>query len=188
MFCKRLLWQSDIGRMVAESLARVSEELARAVRALQGGARCGREGPIDLATVDTEAQIRKRLLESESVSFAILFGSRAPGGRPRPDSDWDVAVYLDERLGPEARFAARLRLATELSDIGRVDLVVLNDAPPLLAHRALQGGRRLFTRDARTYVRFFVRTLAASGDAAYWRSVQAPARRRRLEEGRYGRP
>jgi len=68
-------------------------------------------------------RLRGRLvpLESESVSFAILFGSRAPGGRPRADSDWDVAVYLDERLGPEARFGRAPQVGHELSDIGRVD-------------------------------------------------------------------
>lgn len=138
--------------------------------------------------MDTESRIREKLLGAEGVRFALLFGSRAPGGRPRPDSDWDVAVYLDERLSPADRFAEQVRLSALLSDLGRVDLIVLNDAPPLLAHRVLLHGRRLLVRDQVAFVRFFVRTLAASGDEAHWRQVHEQARRRRLEEGRYGRP
>lgn len=138
--------------------------------------------------MDTESRIRETLLRSDNVRFALLFGSRAPGGRPRPDSDWDVAAYLDERLSAADRFAEQLRLSSELSDLGRVDLVVLNDAPPLLAHRVLLHGQRLIVRDQAAFVRFFVRTLAAAGDEAHWRQVHEQARRRRLEEGRYGRP
>jgi predicted nucleotidyltransferase len=138
--------------------------------------------------MDTEAEIRGRLQACEHVVFALLFGSRAPSGRPRQGSDRDLAVYLGEGLGPAERLAARLGLATELSDPGHVDLVVLNDAPALLAHRALQGGRPLLARDPGAYVRFFVRTPAASGDEAYWRRFHEQARRRRLEEGRHGRP
>jgi hypothetical protein len=68
-----------------------------------------------------------------------------------------------------------------------VDLVVLNDAPPLLAHRAL-AGRDLFTRDRRAYVRFFVRTMGELEDERYFRRVHARERARRIEEGRFGRP
>ena len=68
-----------------------------------------------------------------------------------------------------------------------MDVVLLNDAPPLLAQRVLQG-ERIFIRDRFAYVRFFVRTAALAGDEQYWRQLHAQTRKQRLEEGRFGRP
>lgn len=71
---------------------------------------------------------------AEPVRFAYLFGSRA-AGRPRPSSDTDVAVYLDDSLSQDGRLAVSLRLSGRLARAARtdVDVVVLNDAPlPLL--------------------------------------------------------
>ena len=133
-------------------------------------------------------RIRQTLSEEPAVLFARWFGSRATG-KARPDSDWDVAVYVDERLDARQRFDLRRRLTAALNGSNRpvVDLVVLNDAPPLLAHRALQG-RDLLTRDRRAYVRFFIRTLGQADDERFFQAVHARARRRRLAEGRFGRP
>ncbi len=122
----------------------------------------------------------------DDLVFAHLFGSRA-GGRPRPDSDWDVAVYLRPGLTKAQRFKVRLRLLADLDNLGRVDVVVLNDAPPLLAHRALQG-QRLVVRDSTALVRFSVRTAALAEDERYWSEIHLKERLRRLEEGRFGRP
>ncbi len=130
--------------------------------------------------------MRERLEAEETVLFALWFGSRA-GGRAREDSDWDLAVYLREELSPRERLAARLRLLAELQDIAPADLVILNEAPPLLGHRALHG-RRILVRDPRAYVRYVIRTLAESEDERYFRDLHRAARDRRLAEGRFGRP
>jgi predicted nucleotidyltransferase len=120
------------------------------------------------------------------VRFALLFGSRA-AGVGRPSSDWDIGVYLSETLRPAERLAVRRRLAACSSRARDIDVVVLNEAPPLLAQRALQG-ERLLCRDALAYVRFLVRSLAASQDERPWRELHDRARRDRLREGRFGRP
>ena len=127
--------------------------------------------------------LEDRLAAFPEIAFAYLFGSRARGDE-RPDSDWDVAVYLREDLSSHNRFRLRLRLAAELEDLGRVDVVVLNDAPPLLAHRAIMG-ERLLVRDPSALVRFSVRTVAESEDGRYWRKLH---RKARLQEGNFGRP
>jgi predicted nucleotidyltransferase len=145
-----------------------------------------RSTPQRRGSSDVGSELGRRLSGFQCVRFALLFGSRA-GGKPRADSDWDLAVYLSDELSPEERFSERLRLAAELEDLGRIDLVVLNDAPPLLGQRALQG-RRILVQDPVAYVRFFVRTEAAAGDERYWREIHRDARKRRLEEGRFGRP
>jgi predicted nucleotidyltransferase len=120
------------------------------------------------------------------VRFALLFGSRA-SGRARADSDWDVAIHLDPALERDERARVRARLIAALEPRDRVDVVLLEEAPALLGHRALQG-RILLMRDRELYSRFFVRTLALAGDEAHWNELHARARRRRLEEGRFGRP
>jgi predicted nucleotidyltransferase len=130
--------------------------------------------------------LKTRLAEADDVVFALLFGSRAKGAT-RTDSDWDVGVYLSPQLTPKKRFDTRLKLIVDLQDLGTVDLVILNEAPPLLAQRALQG-TRLLVKDRTAYVRFFVKTQAEAEDERYWRQIHAEARARRLEEGRFGRP
>jgi uncharacterized protein len=131
---------------------------------------------------------RTRLLEAvearPEVVFALLFGSRA-AGRARPDSDWDVGVYLEEDLGAAAHLQLRRELAAALEPAMRVDVVVLNDAPPLLGHRAL-AGELVVDRDHARYVWYFVRTLGMSMDMAFARRVHAQARRIRLAEAGRG--
>jgi predicted nucleotidyltransferase len=130
--------------------------------------------------------LAESLAQEPEIAFALLMGSRA-NGRPRPDSDWDIAVYAREDLSPEQRFALRLRLDAQLEPLGKVDIILLNEAPALLGHRALQG-EKILDRDPSAYVRYFVRTLARSNDERYFRDIHAKARLRRLKEGRFGRP
>ncbi len=131
-------------------------------------------------------ELQTTLTAIPEIEFALLFGSRATGTH-RPNSDWDVAVHLRSDLSDRERFRLRLRLAARLEDYGRADVVVLNDAPPLLAHRALMG-RRLLVRNKPALVRFSIRTLALSEDERPWRELHQRMLRQRLQEGRFGRP
>jgi len=130
-------------------------------------------------------ELRSRLESFEEISFALLFGSRARDDN-RPDSDIDLAVYLDNSLTPAQRFDARLRLSAELVDLGEPDVVILNDAPPLLGHRALRG-RLVLARDRVAHIRYFVRTLAAYHDERPFRLLHERARRLRAKEADFGR-
>jgi predicted nucleotidyltransferase len=144
--------------------------------------------PIEL---DTEALARlASALDIEPVVSAELFGSYA-SGRPGPLSDVDVAVWLDPDLDSAERFAARLRLldsAAAALGTEEVDLVVLNDAPPLLQHRARRGAIRLVDRDAPRRVRFEADALVRYLDTAPLRQELARGLEHRLEEERFGRP
>jgi predicted nucleotidyltransferase len=84
------------------------------------------------------------------VASAYLFGSQAEG-RAHRESDVDVGVLLCFERHPtaQARFEVRLRLHADLgAAVGReVDVVILNDAPPLLARRIVVHGRRVFCAD-----------------------------------------
>jgi hypothetical protein len=79
------------------------------------------------------------LFAGEPVVVAYLFGSLAQGDAG-PLSDVDVAVLLGDNLPPGEALALRLQLMEALGRalcVGRVDVVVLNDAPYLLQHRVI---------------------------------------------------
>jgi len=89
---------------------------------------------------------------------AYLFGSHA-AGRPHRESDVDVGVLLDrERYATrKERFDVRVRLGSELIDAldtNDVDVVVLNDAPPLLGRRIVTEGRRVACTDPEADLRY----------------------------------
>jgi hypothetical protein len=85
-----------------------------------------------------------------SVVSVYLFGSLARG-RAHRESDVDVGLLFawGGRPSKRERFEAALLLAGRLeAAVGRrVDLVVLNDAPPLLAREVVQRGERILCAD-----------------------------------------
>jgi predicted nucleotidyltransferase len=90
-------------------------------------------------------------LADPGVVSAYLFGSHVVG-RPHRESDVDVGVLLDWSAYPSRalRFDARVRLGSSLiAGLHRneVDVVILNDAPPLFGRRVVTAGRRVFCRD-----------------------------------------
>jgi predicted nucleotidyltransferase len=116
---------------------------------------------------DRAAQaIGRALAPLPEVKAALLFGSRA-SGRARHNSDVDVAVLLDPSLPPEEprlRFRRLFEaLGTELAS-DRVDLVILNEAPPALAFQVLKHGVVALERDRKDLLRFRVRTYALHAD------------------------
>lgn len=145
-----------------------------------------------LASMPAEAgTLRARLTELLSrrpeVLEAYLFGSFARGAA-QPHSDVDVAVYVsaipDEPFGYEATLASDL-----MSGLGenRVDVVVLNRAPPLLYHRVLRDGLRLLSREPRATT---AREGAALSRYCDWVAHAAkldPVLRVRVADGEFGR-
>jgi predicted nucleotidyltransferase len=100
------------------------------------------------------------------VASVYLFGSHAEG-RAHRESDVDVGALLRWDLYPsrKTRFDARLRLIADLIAAlhhNEVDLVILNDAPPLLGRHIVTAGRRVFVADPAI-------------DRAYFRDIQLRA-------------
>lgn len=112
---------------------------------MQGMEEPGDADPALVARLSGALEPRAEILE------AYLFGSHARG-QARPDSDIDVAVYIDEERAEDGDWGYRAELATALmAALGAddVDIVVLNRAPVLLYHRVLRDGVRLISRDLR---------------------------------------
>ena len=140
--------------------------------------------------VDVAARARLRdALDRDGVVAALLFGSQATG-KAGPLSDVDIAVWLDPGLSDSDRFRLRLELtgrATSALRTNEVDLVVLNDAPPLLKHRAVRSAVRLLDRDPVARVRLESRAVAEYLDTKPLRDRLTRAMRVRIDQGRYGR-
>ena len=85
------------------------------------------------------------------IASAYLFGSHAEG-RAHRESDVDVGVLLLWNRHPTdaGRFDMRIRLGSDLISVvgcNEVDVVILNDAPPLLGRKIVQDGIRVFLGD-----------------------------------------
>ena len=99
-----------------------------------------------------ESCLRNAFLSGDAGAVsAYLFGSQASGTAHR-ESDVDVAVLLDRQRHPttRARFEERLRLSSLLPRAlsgAEVDVVILNDAPPLFARAIVLDGERIFCAD-----------------------------------------
>ena len=136
--------------------------------------------------VDDQVQlIAKKLEQQPEVLLAYLFGSHAKG-KARPDSDIDIAVLVDESKIAGGHLDTQMRLSA-LIDNDRVDLVILNDAPPLLQHQVLKHGIKLFSRDKAKQVDFVFNAITRYLDTIYLRQIHSEALHRRIKEGRFGR-
>jgi len=100
--------------------------------------------------------LREALQRRPEVLEAYVFGSFARA-EEQPHSDLDVAVYVDPGAADSAGLGLDVDIATELMRAlrtNRIEVILLNAAPPLLYHRVLRDGIRLFARDlAATTVR-----------------------------------
>lgn len=111
-----------------------------------------------------DSSLKKQLaevFEKQKVVLAYLFGSQAKG-KTGPLSDVDIAIYFDEKVVLNERFDLRLEVLGELMDLFKtdeVDLVVLNDAPVLLAHRILKEGILIFSGDDKKRLEYEVKAV-----------------------------
>jgi predicted nucleotidyltransferase len=118
-----------------------------------------------------------RLAKDPRVLGVYAFGSRAEG-TAGSSSDIDVAALLHQALD----LAEELRLRSAVVDeLGRddIDLVVLNQAPPLLRYEVLAHGKLLFSRDEERLQEFEERTLREYLDTSYLRATQQALTRSR---------
>lgn len=121
------------------------------------------------------------------VISAYVFGSVARGAAG-PLSDLDLAVLVSDEVADRLLLHVDLISGiTELLSTERLDLVILNDASPLLAHRAFTRGVPVFVRDEERDRNFRDRATHRYLDTRPLRELQSRALARRLDEGRFGR-
>lgn len=88
----------------------------------------------------------RQQLKKLGVVVVYLFGSRARG-RAGTLSDYDIGVLLNENIPAKNFLDVRLNMMQIFSDFfktDRIDIVILNEAPALLAMNIIGEGRVLF--------------------------------------------
>ena len=94
----------------------------------------------------------RRLLEAdERVAYALVFGSSARG-TTHAESDVDVALGLVGHTPLTALELGDIASRLEAAAGRRVDLVLIDEAPPGLAYRVFRDGRLFFERDRKALV------------------------------------
>ncbi|MDY6849758.1 MAG: nucleotidyltransferase domain-containing protein [Geoalkalibacter sp.] len=119
---------------------------------------------------DIIEQLRALFAPMPEVRFAYLFGSHARDDAG-PLSDLDVAVFLSPEV---SAFDFRLQLMETLAralGTDHLDLVTLNDAPPVLKYEVIRHGR-IVKEDREARIPFEAHTLSEYFDTEHLRRVQ----------------
>lgn len=101
------------------------------------------------------------LIEYNNIIFAYIFGSFAED-KIRKDSDIDIAIYLDKKIDLETFLEIKMNLTEACKR--EVDLIILNDATPLLKYEIYKNSILLFTRDEVSETNYKVKTLFEYND------------------------
>jgi uncharacterized protein len=132
-----------------------------------------------------EPALRSLLEQRPEILVGYLFGS-VVCGRARPDSDVDIAVLVADEVMADDSFRYRLNRISDLMSVLKrddVDFVLLNEAPPLLAHRILRYGKLVFERSPSARVAFQVRTMNRYSDTQPMRHLYLSYLKKHAQEG-----
>jgi len=91
-------------------------------------------------------QLRSVFEADPRIAYALIFGSSVTG-KAHAGSDVDVAIGMAGAHQLDTMELGALASRLEAAAGRRVDLVLLDEAPPGLAYRAFRDGRAIFTRD-----------------------------------------
>ncbi len=110
------------------------------------------------AVRDAVERVAEELQRRFGIRFVLLFGSLATGDGG-PVSDVDLAFFINPKLphdlDTELGIGVLLSKALQTDD---VDVVILNNANPVLKFNAVQKGVLLFCVDEGEYEDFVIRT------------------------------
>jgi uncharacterized protein len=105
--------------------------------------------PCNLEKETLISRLAEFFKSQEYVELAYLFGSHAKG-KSGPLSDLDIGVYLSRKLDKKERFEKRLELIGSLSTLlqtSNLDLVIMNDSPPVLNFEIIKPNCLIFEKD-----------------------------------------
>ena len=123
------------------------------------------------------------LAAQPGIVAAILFGSAA-AGRLRPESDLDLALLFDYEQVPDEFAVLEMRAALEQCARRDVDLIVLNQASPILAFQSVKKGQILLGGNSAAYQRYLIRLISEYADfKRIRRPIEEAVLRRRIYDG-----
>lgn len=109
-----------------------------------------------LNTIDMTQKLEKFFSIYSDVAFVFVFGSFVRG-KMTSFSDLDIAIFFSKTTD----FYRINDLKEKLSEILNiaVDIVVLNNASPIIKMQVLRNGTLLINKSPQTYNEFFVKTV-----------------------------
>jgi len=112
--------------------------------------------------------LRPYFQKHPEIEVAYIFGSTVQG-RTNVLSDVDIAVILDRQQVNEKsyRYGYKAEILTDLIKLlktNNVDLVILNEASPLLRHRVLYFGSLVYSKNEKKRIQFQVETINKYND------------------------
>ena len=145
-----------------------------------------RIGKIDVSRL---ANLTPLFTQDANIVLVFLFGSYAQD-QANVLSDVDLALLLSRDVSPDKYLDYRVKyanLAMETLRDDRVDVVILNTAPPFLRHEVIKG-RTLFERSAEARVEFIVDAQRKYLDLKPFYAIDHAYLKRSLVEGTFGKP
>ena len=124
------------------------------------------------STSEEAVEKSRHVFAQNRVTIAYLFGSYARGSADS-SSDIDLAVYCD--LTGEELYTKYRQLMIELQEtLGteRLDLLLLNDAPPYLQFEVVSSGTVIYAKSEEALNDFEARVIQRYQDTAYLRKIQ----------------
>lgn len=100
-----------------------------------------------------EEKTIRTICNSYGIEIIFLFGSHAKN-RATEKSDYDIGVYLREHISPEKTWELQCSFM-DIYERCDIDLVVLNDASPLLLFDLLLNHKVIYKKDERVLYNFF---------------------------------
>lgn len=122
------------------------------------------------------------------VELGYQFGSSSTG-KTGPMSDIDVAVLVSPTVPASDYLRLQIELLRALDpvfDFQPVDLVLLNQAGPLLRYEVVKARCLLYAREEATRIAFEERVLRDYLDTKHLRQVHTQALLARLKDGAFG--
>ncbi len=122
-----------------------------------------------ISMIPYETELIEYFSSKDIVILAYLFGSTVRGDAGRL-SDVDIGILLDEKISKKDRFDLELKLIGEIAILikkNKIDLIVLNEAPLLLAYNIIKSGI-ILKSDETERVKFETKILSIYMDEKYY--------------------
>jgi len=131
-----------------------------------------------------------QIQENKKIVAFFLFGSYVTG-KATSMSDVDFAFLLDKSIKRESYLPEKLRIMGELSislGVDKLDVVILNEAPPGIGYRVIKEGHLLHLREEKKsqLIKYKVRTLDQYFDYKPVQRLMSEGLKKRIKEGEFG--
>lgn len=131
---------------------------------------------------DITVKIREVVDIHPEVVAAYLYGSYAKG-METGESDIDVALLLSEHFNQSALYPFKIASEMEKKLKRKVDVRILNDAPPSFLNQVFKYGKVVYSRDEKKRVSFEAQAMRAYLDIKPIHLEYNRIRRMRLHAG-----